>query len=187
MKTCKKCNEVKPFDAFYGSKNKNGRTYYSNPCKDCTRTVQKKEENGKCKKCKVQKTENDFYSGQRVCKTCRINSSSSLYFEKIRTNVPKRMIIAAKSRAKNKNLPFNITEDDIVVPTHCPILGFELEISNTNPSFNSPSLDRIIPELGYIKGNVRVISHMANAMKSSATPEQLLTFAKWIIENVKTE
>jgi hypothetical protein len=39
-------------------------------------------------------------------------------------------------------------------------------------------LDKIIPELGYVKGNVRIISTLANTMKSNATKDQLLTFAK---------
>jgi hypothetical protein len=39
-------------------------------------------------------------------------------------------------------------------------------------------LDKIIPELGYVKGNVRIISTLANTMKSNAIKDQLLTFAK---------
>ena len=38
---------------------------------------------------------------------------------------------------------------------------------------NSPSLDRIRLELGYVKGNVRVISGRANLLKNDATIEEL--------------
>lgn len=38
---------------------------------------------------------------------------------------------------------------------------------------DSPSIDRIIPELGYTKGNIRVISNRANLLKSNATIEEL--------------
>lgn len=38
-----------------------------------------------------------------------------------------RMFIAAKARAKKSNLPFNICEDDIVIPTECPVLGIKLK------------------------------------------------------------
>ena len=37
---------------------------------------------------------------------------------------------------------------------------------------DSPSLDRIVPELGYVKGNIRVISNRANHLKSDATLEE---------------
>lgn len=33
---------------------------------------------------------------------------------------------------------------------------------------NAPSVDRIRPELGYVKGNVRVISSRANLLKNNA-------------------
>lgn len=36
-----------------------------------------------------------------------------------------RMFIAAKARAKKSNLPFNICEDDIVIPSYIGKLGFE--------------------------------------------------------------
>ena len=38
---------------------------------------------------------------------------------------------------------------------------------------DSPSLDRINPNLGYIKGNVWVISYRANMIKNNATLEEL--------------
>jgi hypothetical protein len=46
----------------------------------------------------------------------------------------------------------------------------------------SPSLDRIDNNKGYIKGNVEVISWKANIMKSNASPEELVEFAKAILE-----
>lgn len=36
-----------------------------------------------------------------------------------------------------------------------------------------PSLDRVVPSLGYVKGNVRVISFRANRIKSDATADEL--------------
>ncbi len=95
----------------------------------------------------------------------------------------KRLWMSAKRRAKVKGLPFSITQDDIIVPTHCPYLGTELTMNARRGTKRDSvcSLDRIIPELGYVKGNVEVISHLANTMKQAATEEQLLSFAKTIL------
>ena len=96
------------------------------------------------------------------------------------------MYSSARERAKKKNILFNIAREDIEIPEMCPILKVKLQSkfgSHGGGPF-SPSLDRIIPELGYVKGNVRVISLLANNMKSSANTEQLITFANWVKENI---
>lgn len=91
-----------------------------------------------------------------------------------------RLMWAARKRAKVKGLDFNLDETDIVIPTHCPILGIPLERSQVRgiPRIHTASLDRKDNTKGYIKGNVEVISWLANTMKNSATTEQLVTFSK---------
>ena len=78
----------------------------------------------------------------------------------------RRMWRSAKKRAIDSQVPFDISPDDIVIPEFCPIFGIRLEI-NRGRGFqpSSPSLDRIIPSLGYIKGNIQVISYRANELK----------------------
>lgn len=106
-------------------------------------------------------------------------------------NPEARMLISARARAKKKSLPFDITKEDIHIPTHCPVLGVELtshfrkQGNRPGGQWNSPSLDRVVPELGYVRGNVVVMSHLANTLKGSATPEQLLKFADWIMRTYK--
>ncbi|NLH94312.1 MAG: hypothetical protein GX466_08900 [Candidatus Cloacimonetes bacterium] len=92
----------------------------------------------------------------------------------------KFMLAAAKKRAKDAGLPFNICEDDIVVPSTCPVLGIAIETAVGRMQDNSPSLDRIIPELGYVKGNVSVISWRANKIKGDATPDELEMVLKYV-------
>lgn len=119
---------------------------------------------------------------------CRANPTKMAEYQRTyRTKIPGMSLYrTAKERAKHKNLPFTIEFTDLVFPPTCPILGFPLVSFSGNVEkksggrWNSPSIDRIIPELGYVKGNVQVISHLANMMKSSATPEQLLKFSNWI-------
>jgi hypothetical protein len=92
------------------------------------------------------------------------------------------LLKAARNRVQKFGGIFDLTIEDIIIPTHCPILGFPLKLNSGNPGgkFNSPSLDKKIPSLGYVKGNVWVISFQANMMKSNATKEDLLKFADWI-------
>ena len=82
----------------------------------------------------------------------------------------------AKARALAAGIPFDLTVDDIVIPDCCPILGYPLK----RKTRYAPSLDRIKPEQGYVKGNVWVISRKANVMKNDATPEELERFARWV-------
>lgn len=71
-----------------------------------------------------------------------------------------------------------------MIPAFCPVLGLPL-YRNTGGAAqgpNSPSLDRIDASLGYVRGNVAVISAKANAIKSNATPEELLRVAAYFQE-----
>jgi len=95
--------------------------------------------------------------------------------ERDNLKLPERILARVKSRSKIKGIPFDLTVDDITVPTHCPVLGMELIVGKGAGGWvhSSPSLDRISPHLGYTKGNVRVISARANLLKSDATIEEL--------------
>ena len=92
-----------------------------------------------------------------------------------------KMLARAKSRAKKNNLPFNLELDDIAIPERCPLLGIKIESNNFRNSPNNPSLDKIIPEKGYIKGNVWVISNRANTLKNDASLQEL----ELLVENLK--
>lgn len=93
------------------------------------------------------------------------------------------LIAEAKRRAVSKNLPFGITQKDIFIPKNCPILGIPLQHGVGKLCENSPTLDRIVPELGYIPSNVRVVSYKANTIKSFGTAQEHLAIAKYILEN----
>ena len=91
----------------------------------------------------------------------------------------------ARVRAKRRGLEFNLTLEDVSIPDTCPILGIKLV-----PQFgrgagflaNAPTLDRIDNSKGYVKGNVWTISGQANVMKNSADRDQLLAFARWVLD-----
>ena len=101
-----------------------------------------------------------------------------------RENAPAYSLSRIKRRAIAKGIPFSIKLADIVWPKKCPILGLLLDYSvgtkNGKPLPNSPSIDRIIPSIGYILGNVQIISHRANVIKQDATSAELQRVADYM-------
>lgn len=94
-------------------------------------------------------------------------------------SITNRKLTNWRNRAKRDGRVFDLEHDDIPWTTHCPILGIELDYDVTgqgNSQDNSPSLDRIDNSKDYVKGNVQVISKLANTMKSSASPEMIQKF-----------
>lgn len=87
----------------------------------------------------------------------------------------KTAIARIRYRAKKKGIDFNLDVDDIKLPEFCPVLGMRLVIGNGVSARNAPdapSIDRFDNSLGYVKGNIRVISNRANILKSDATIEE---------------
>ena len=87
----------------------------------------------------------------------------------------KFLLQKVKSRAASSGIPFDLEDCDIHIPDECPILGIPIyrNVGHKGGKNNSPSLDRIIPENGYTKGNVRIISNRANLLKSNASVREL--------------
>lgn len=98
------------------------------------------------------------------------------------TSPQHRMWYRAKKSSSSRKLSFNLLVEDIIIPLNCPYLGVELL---TDPNqLNSPnyfSIDRIDSTKGYIKGNIQIISRLANTMKNNATIDQLINFCKGVI------
>lgn len=149
-----------------------------------------------CFKCKLEKTEKEFAPSQYNkssgwCYTCWRNMPSQCpegkkkYRErnKERFNNYKKeeyirkranhILYGARERSKLFNLEFNLTIDDIVIPSICPILGIPIRIvSGEGRTWDGPSIDRIDNEKGYVKGNIIIVSDEANVMKSDSTQRE---------------
>ena len=87
----------------------------------------------------------------------------------------KKLISMAKNRAKKKNLSFDLDIDFLLFLWYknkgsCSLTGipFILEpmekLGQVNP--RAPSIDRIAPELGYTKENIRLITYHMNVALS---------------------
>ncbi len=87
------------------------------------------------------------------------------------------MYHGAKRRAEEQNVPFTIELDDVVIPERCPLLDIPLFIGKGTCCDNSPTLDKLIPHLGYVPNNVLVISDKANRIKSNATLDDIMLLA----------
>lgn len=99
-------------------------------------------------------------------------------FKERKSYQPEYVLYAnAKKRAKTQNVPFELEFEDIVIPEVCPCLGIPLVKGIGIPTDNSPTLDKVIPEKGYVKGNVWVISMRANRIKDNASLQELESIA----------
>lgn len=109
------------------------------------------------------------------------------YQREFRLRHPKRELV--KSARRRKGVPCTITEHDFEIPAVCPLLGIPLVHARGSLGAHdgSPSLDRIDPSKGYVPGNVWVISYKANSMKRDATPAELVTFARAILQHFDKE
>jgi hypothetical protein len=97
-----------------------------------------------------------------------------------RSQPEKTLLTLAKQRAKRDGIPFSITADDIKLVTKCPVLGIELTYGSSRQGNTSPSLDRIVPDKGYVPGNVAIMSMKANRLKSNGTLDEITKVYKWL-------
>jgi hypothetical protein len=103
-------------------------------------------------------------------------------------NPVKRLLQTAKARAKQRGLEFSITEADLLpLPTHCPILGIELQYGGLQgknlrgrDKWGLASLDRRNNSEGYIPGNVFIVSLRANMLKSDGSASEHERIAMWM-------
>ena len=154
-KACTQCKQVKKMSAFY--KNKATRDGYSCNCKECQKVYRQ------VNKEKVAAWKKDYYQQSRG------TMAHSL----------RHLLYSAKTRANKNNLPFDLTmewlEGSIV--EHCPITLQRIDwakeqVIDGRLSPNSPSIDKHIPELGYVQGNCSIMSHRGNVIKSNGTIDE---------------
>lgn len=155
----------------------------------------------KCKRCKVEKNLNDTGRCQGCddyCKNYYLNNrqqeidrakriqnkdrkKTNAYKKELNRKNPLSIILQhAKARAKKKDIPFDLTIGDIVVPECCPVLGLRLAVNKGHAKEDSMTIDRIVPELGYVKGNVAIISFKANTIKNNASIEEIEKVLIWM-------
>lgn len=117
---------------------------------------------------------------QKHRKKQQFDSNHRKYKEKIASDRGYLEILLrmAAHRSKKFGWAFDLTPDDLLpLPTHCPVFGFELTRGNETSRDTSPSLDRVDPTKGYVKGNVVIISMRANRTKSDLSLTEIRSLA----------
>lgn len=163
-KTCPCCNIEKSLELFSKGGNKDGRKSW---CKSCISDFYQKPENRE----KALKKYKENYYGKH----------QALVREKKAKDIQSYLFVSAKARAKSRYQEFTITKEDVIVPEFCPLLGIKMQYNEMIKQDNSYSLDRIDPKVGYVPGNVWVISLRANRIKNDATIKEL----EQILTNLK--
>lgn len=93
----------------------------------------------------------------------------------------------SKQRAKQNNIPFTITKEWAITrwTGKCEVTNIEFVLSTgRHPYLFSPSLDRIVPALGYTPSNSRFVLHAVNAIKGAGTDADMLKIATAIVQNL---
>jgi len=120
-----------------------------------------------------------------LCIDCNIKDYVAL-------NPRSKLLYAAKAHANYKGIECTITVDDIVIPTHCPVLGIPLKAKvgegrkNRHEIGDSPTIDRVDNSKGYIPGNICVISGRANHLKSNATVDEVAAILRYMQNHLAT-
>lgn len=101
-------------------------------------------------------------------------------YEKQRPN-EYRLLKAARKRSRDANVPHTINVTDFIITENCPICNIKMERSkNSGGTAISPTLDRVIPKLGYVKGNVAIICKYCNSTKGAGSAEHHRKIADYI-------
>lgn len=104
------------------------------------------------------------------CKTCKSITQNA----RLNRNPYKERFDKKRRHAKHSGVEFTLNFSDVFWPSHCPVLGVELDYAyGTGLTPNSPSFDRIDPTKGYVPGNVIIVSNKANVIKSNANVDEL--------------
>ena len=203
VKKCCMCGEIKSSECFYMDKSKSNGL--SSRCKECAKEtmVQWRKQNP----VKLKKGKRQYYQRNKTqllekSAEWRKNNQDygKTYYQenkdvfkerrKGRETRLREMLANTRYRAKHNFLPFDLTIEYLraIATDCCPVTGepldWNLEFSEkgkSNPV--APSIDKIVPTLGYTQGNVAIICNRMNRLKSDATLHELSQLVNYVRRN----
>lgn len=177
---CCICKEYKDKEHFYKSKTLSRGYEYR--CKECSRerTLEYHYTNRNEQLLKFKKRNDSLSLEERAEKAI----NHKVWYK---NTIQQRLLYRARERSKKLKLLCDLEISDIIIPDVCPLLNVPFQMGNKYEKWYTYSLDRIDNSKGYVKGNVHVITYLANTMKSKASKEELKAFALNILELLKDD
>lgn len=149
--------------------------------------IQYSENGAICTKCGIEKALDEFQHGRKgqnyeyrfsYCKSCRVKQTR-LNINNDLNKYLKDRFRYLRDRAYKTDIVFDLDVDYILMLYNyqkglCVYTQNRLECRyGQGVTANSLSFDKIVPEKGYVKGNVLLCSYRANLIKSDQTIEEL--------------
>lgn len=130
------------------------------------------------------------------CKYCQneINRKRRIEYRKDYEKFIESKLSSYKARAKELNVPFDIDSEYLIdmfklQKSKCYYTNEEISFENVigdnkYPHLYQPSLDRKIPEKGYVKDNVVWCSYKLNRMKNDTPYDEFIDICRIVLENL---
>jgi len=157
---CPQCKRLRLTSCF--PKNKSRVTGYSSECKSCKKRYW----------ASLSSEEKDRRQARRS--------------ERAFVDVERRLIGAARMRARARKISFSLRAGDLPVPAACPVCATPMQSHHGAPQKNSPSIDRVDPKGPYSKENCWVICHRCNARKTDSSLSWFLAVALRMAERMSS-
>lgn len=146
----------------------------------------------KCQSCCEIKEKSEFpvrndRSGRLrpYCKVCASDIAKARYKYHRESSPFVHKCTRARSRSSSLGIPFNLTPEylESIWTGVCPVFKHPISLTGDRKNEFTAELDRFIPELGYVKGNVHFLSRRANRLKNNVSSKELQQLLEWMLKN----
>ena len=131
---------------------------------------------------------------RRICKQCRNIQVMEARYSTVENHL-KRKLSRLKERSKRYNIPFDLTYEDLLEQlnkqnrlcfyTDEPLTFYEYKkIPNRRLA---PSVDKVIPHKGYVRGNIVWCIDRINSIKYDVTLDEMKEWMPGWYERIKNE
>ena len=171
-KVCSKCGRELPITEFQRNRKR---------CRECENERKREWCKDNPDKVKARYNRAKVYMSD-YCKKWRKDRKENRWFEHY-TKLKEKDVVS-------RGIPWDLDQESLesIWTGVCPVYDIEVingsKLAPNDRPDNLAELDRLVPEKGYIKGNVRWISRKANRLKSNATIEDLEKILAYMKENI---